>query len=287
MEPARISYVEGFERKGWPTTAQAIPGVPPLPERAAEAGAGAEEDEEEGGAGRARRPAANPATWVLDISRPAAEQRLGIDFAAVYAASALAQCAPGAGLSEPRFRSAAPPDHAPALPGRVRRRAQRSWQRACPFLGRAALPSAGLPVPAPTTASAWQPLWRDDASGAAGGDMAFALTQGIAPTAGVRQTRTTALTAPVLRARQARSGRGGAEHGAGAGRGAGRGAGAVRGVGRRAAGRADRARGPHLVAHARLQRHALPHHARHRAHLWVDVLEARARAVRGARRARC
>ncbi len=82
--------------KGKPChTAQAIPGVPPLPERAAEAGAGAEEDEDEGGAGRARRPAANPATWVLDISRPAAEQRLGVDFAAVYAASALAQCAPG------------------------------------------------------------------------------------------------------------------------------------------------------------------------------------------------
>ena len=38
------------------------------------------------------RAAANPATWVLDISKPAAEQRLGVDFAEVYAASGLARC---------------------------------------------------------------------------------------------------------------------------------------------------------------------------------------------------
>jgi len=74
--------------------AQAIPGVPPLPERAYSAEAGAEDDDdaEDGTEGSKRlRPAANPATWVLDISRPAAEQRTGIDFAEAFASSSLAR----------------------------------------------------------------------------------------------------------------------------------------------------------------------------------------------------
>ena len=66
---------------------QAIPGVPPLPAPAAAADGG--EPGEDGG--RRARVAANPATWVLDISKPAAEQRLDIDFAEVYAASGLAR----------------------------------------------------------------------------------------------------------------------------------------------------------------------------------------------------
>ena len=66
---------------------QAIPGVPALPAPAA--AANGEEPNEDGG--KRARVAANPATWVLDISRPAAEQRLDIDFAEVYAASGLAR----------------------------------------------------------------------------------------------------------------------------------------------------------------------------------------------------
>lgn len=73
---------------------QAIPGVPPLPERAYSAEADAEgDDNAEDGTERGKRlrPAANPATWVLDISRPAAEQRTGIDFADAFASSSLAR----------------------------------------------------------------------------------------------------------------------------------------------------------------------------------------------------
>lgn len=48
---------------------QAIPGVPPI------------------------RPGLNPATWVLDVTTPTAEQRLGVDFADLYARSDLYRCA--------------------------------------------------------------------------------------------------------------------------------------------------------------------------------------------------
>ena len=71
---------------------QAIPGVPALP-APAHAADGDEPDEE--GGGKRARVAANPATWVLDISKPAAEQRLDIDFAEVYAASGLARWGSG------------------------------------------------------------------------------------------------------------------------------------------------------------------------------------------------
>ncbi len=74
--------------------AQAIPGVPPLPECAYSAEADAEDDDDaQGGTEGSKRlrPAANPATWVLDISRPAAEQCIGIDFAEAFAASSLAR----------------------------------------------------------------------------------------------------------------------------------------------------------------------------------------------------
>ena len=38
------------------------------------------------------RPGLNPATWVLEITTPAAEQRMGADFADLYAQSELYRC---------------------------------------------------------------------------------------------------------------------------------------------------------------------------------------------------
>ena len=61
---------------------QAIPGVPKLPQGDA------------GGLGRGDGTppaAANPATWMLDISAPACEDRLGVDFAAIFQASSHAR----------------------------------------------------------------------------------------------------------------------------------------------------------------------------------------------------
>lgn len=53
-------------------TLQAIPGVPPLAE---------------GGSSGA----ANPATWMLDISTPTSEDQIGVDFAELFSHSALAR----------------------------------------------------------------------------------------------------------------------------------------------------------------------------------------------------
>ena len=62
--------------------AQAMPGVPAL------------------------RQGVNPATWMLEVSTPAAEQRLGLDFADAYRKSELftcaARCAPQASCSRGR-----------------------------------------------------------------------------------------------------------------------------------------------------------------------------------------
>ena len=66
---------------------QGIPGVPPLVDDAsAEGGAGLEP----GGAVR------NPATWMLDISTPASEDAIGVDFAAIWQKSDLARLGPAA-----------------------------------------------------------------------------------------------------------------------------------------------------------------------------------------------
>lgn len=46
---------------------ESIPGVPPL------------------------TPGLNPATWMLQITTPSAEERIGVDFAAVYRSSPLAK----------------------------------------------------------------------------------------------------------------------------------------------------------------------------------------------------
>lgn len=40
----------------------------------------------------------NPATWMLEVTRPAEERRLGIDFAQEYAASGLFRQAPSSAL---------------------------------------------------------------------------------------------------------------------------------------------------------------------------------------------
>ena len=90
-----------------------------------------------------------------------------------------------------------------------------------------------------------------------------------------------------VRGAQERGGGRGRADAPGAGRQPAAAAGALRGLVRRAAARAGGAHGAHLVAHARLQRHALPDHARHRAHLRVHVLEARARAARHCCAPRC
>jgi len=62
--------------------AQAMPGVPAL------------------------RQGVNPATWMLEVTTPAAEQRLGLDFADAYRKSELftcaARCAPQASCSRGR-----------------------------------------------------------------------------------------------------------------------------------------------------------------------------------------
>ena len=47
--------------------------------------------EDEGGVGRLELAAINPATWVLDISTPACEDRIGVDFADIFAKSELAR----------------------------------------------------------------------------------------------------------------------------------------------------------------------------------------------------
>lgn len=54
---------------------QGIKGVPPLMRKG------------EGDANQAELAALNPATWVLDISTPAAEDRIGVDFADIFAKS--------------------------------------------------------------------------------------------------------------------------------------------------------------------------------------------------------
>jgi hypothetical protein len=41
----------------------------------------------------ALRQGVNPATWMLEVSTPAAEQRLGLDFADAYRKSELFKCA--------------------------------------------------------------------------------------------------------------------------------------------------------------------------------------------------
>ncbi|KAK9836042.1 hypothetical protein WJX81_008449 [Elliptochloris bilobata] len=112
----------------------AIPGVPALPEQSHAADGG---DAEGGGGGKRARPAANPATWVLDISRPSAEQRLGIDFAEVYAASSMARSVAAAVEAQMYPRPGAAPL---AFPGRyaaslgvqlreLAARAARTWWR--------------------------------------------------------------------------------------------------------------------------------------------------------------
>lgn len=58
---------------------QAIPGVPPFAK------------ESRDGMGALDVAALNPATWVLDISTPASEERIGVDFADIYARSELAR----------------------------------------------------------------------------------------------------------------------------------------------------------------------------------------------------
>ncbi|EIE25913.1 ATP-binding cassette transporter [Coccomyxa subellipsoidea C-169] len=47
--------------------------------------------QDEGGVGRLELAAINPATWVLDISTPACEDRIGVDFADIFAKSELAR----------------------------------------------------------------------------------------------------------------------------------------------------------------------------------------------------
>lgn len=61
---------------------QAIPGVPHL----------YNSGEDDGGDGDGAA-ALNPATWMLDISTPASEDAIGVDFAAIYSKSSLARSA--------------------------------------------------------------------------------------------------------------------------------------------------------------------------------------------------
>ncbi len=61
------------------TILQGIKGVPPLMRKA------------EGDVDKLELAALNPATWVLDISTPAAEDRIAVDFADIFAKSELAR----------------------------------------------------------------------------------------------------------------------------------------------------------------------------------------------------
>ena len=58
----------------------------------------------------ALRQGVNPATWMLEVSTPAAEQRMGLDFADAYRKSELFKCAarsaPRAGCGWLRERDA-------------------------------------------------------------------------------------------------------------------------------------------------------------------------------------